>query len=95
MGLARLTVAVPLRAQGSLRAKRTRWKIQFQPGSPDQCDRRYPSAVEIPVSLVGRKDLTGEIYRQLRRPRTAAAGGRPQAGLEVRRESCNDMGPCS
>ena len=26
------------------------------------------SAVEIHVSLVGRKDLTGEIYRQLRRP---------------------------
>jgi hypothetical protein len=34
--------------------------------------------VEIHVSLVGRKDLTGEIYRQLRRPRTAAAGGHPQ-----------------
>jgi hypothetical protein len=29
--------------------------------------------VEIHVSLVGRKDLTGEIYRHLRRPRTAAA----------------------
>jgi hypothetical protein len=30
------------------------------------------SAVEIHVSLVGRKALTGEIYRQLRRPQ-----GRP------------------
>ena len=30
------------------------------------------SAVKIHVSLVGRKDLTGEIYRQLRRPQ-----GRP------------------
>jgi hypothetical protein len=30
------------------------------------------SAVEIHVSLVGHKDLTGEIYRQLRRPQ-----GRP------------------
>jgi hypothetical protein len=28
--------------------------------------------VEIHVSLVGRKDLTGEIYQQLRRPRGPA-----------------------
>jgi hypothetical protein len=42
VGLARLTVAVPLRAQGRLRAKRTKWEIQFQPGSPDQCDRPDP-----------------------------------------------------
>src|SRR5215218_2051627 len=31
--------------------------IQFQPGSPGQCVRRYLSAVETHVSLVGHKDL--------------------------------------
>jgi hypothetical protein len=78
----------------SLRAKRTRWEIQFQPGSPGQCVRRYPERHGDPCQPGRPQGPTGEIYRQLRRPRTAAAGGRgrpPQAaarraGLEMGRE---------
>jgi hypothetical protein len=34
--------------------------------------------MELQVSPAGDKVLTGEIHRQLHRPRTTAAGGRPQ-----------------
>jgi hypothetical protein len=65
------------RARGSLRAKRISCEIQSEPGSPDQCVRRSPEAVELQVSLVGGEDLTGELSQQ-RAAEPATRGGRPQ-----------------
>jgi GntR family transcriptional regulator/MocR family aminotransferase len=47
--------------------KGTGGRSNSPPGSPDQSAAATLSAVELHLSLVGRKDLTGEIYRQLRR----------------------------
>ena len=55
-----------------------RVKVSRRSGRPTNATAATPSAVEVHVSLVGRKYLTGQIYRQLRRPSSAGANLSPE-----------------
>jgi hypothetical protein len=69
---------------GSLGANRARWEIHFQPGSPDQCVRRYPERRGDPCQPGRRRRRPAEARPELSATISITDRALPSSAVQLR-----------